>query len=264
MSRIHRTILVASLIAVVALIVQVAPVSPQKRGGSVDSITQRVIALEQTVAAQQQQIQQLEQGLTTAQQQISSLEQGLTTAQQQISTLEQSLAVAVVRIEDIEDTLQHVRVTQGVIAGMPGPHMIIEGCNVHVRSGSGATDDGGILTGLGNLIVGYNEDPGLNPGDREGAHNLVVGRYHRYLSFGGFVAGELNTVSGQAATVSGGRENTASRDSASVSGGRDNTASGFDASVSGGQSNLASGQYATVSGASITRPAATSPASAGG
>src|SRR5438045_3831947 len=34
------------------------------------------------------------------------------------------------------------------------------GCNVYVQSGSGKTDDnastGGALTGLGNLIVGYN------------------------------------------------------------------------------------------------------------
>jgi hypothetical protein len=30
-----------------------------------------------------------------------------------------------------------------------------DGCNVNIRSGSGATD--GTLNGLGNLVVGYNE-----------------------------------------------------------------------------------------------------------
>ena len=34
--------------------------------------------------------------------------------------------------------------------------------------------------GLGNLVIGYNEDSGDD--DRSGSHNLIVGGYHSYSS----------------------------------------------------------------------------------
>jgi hypothetical protein len=129
-----------------------------------------------------------------------------------------------------------------------GTDVIFEGCNVHIRSGAGATD--AAVNGLGNLIVGYNEDgpPGFEVDVRTGSHNLVVGRFHTYSSFGGFVAGRNNAVSGPSASVSGGQDNTASGPYASVSGGLNNTASSIRASVSGGENNTASGFSASVSG----------------
>ena len=155
----------------------------------------------------------------------------------------------------------------GTINGLRGPHLIIEGVNVHIRSGSGSTSESVGLTGLGNLIVGYNEpDDVSNPDDRVGSHNLVVGKWHKYRSVGGFVAGLENTISAQYASVSGGRDNTASGrassvtggtfssatgDGASISGGFENVASGLTASVSGGNNNVASGSRAAVSGGSF-------------
>jgi hypothetical protein len=134
-----------------------------------------------------------------------------------------------------------VSVRQGAMNGLPGPHIIITGANLHLRSGSGATDDtedeevGNVTTprGLGNLVVGYNEarpsevraGP-LAPGARGGSHNVVIGAWHRYSSVGGLVAGFGSTTSGPFASVSGGVGNTASGDSASVSGGRNRTAAG--------------------------------------
>ncbi len=61
---------------------------------------------------------------------------------------------------------------------------VFDGCNVHIRNGSGTTD--GPVNTLGNLIIGYNEEPagGLAAGNRDGSHNLIIGRTHRYLSFG--------------------------------------------------------------------------------
>src|ERR1700704_3518185 len=44
---------------------------------------------------------------------------------------------------------------EGAINGVSGPHLLITGCNVHVRSGSGMTNDD--TTNLGNLFIGYNE-----------------------------------------------------------------------------------------------------------
>ena len=117
-------------------------------------------------------------------------------------------------------------------------------------------NDNGNPSGLGNLIIGYDEGPdvlglpALNAGDRGGSHNLIIGRGNRFtnLAFGGLVAGELNTISAEGNTVSGGFHNTASILSATVSGGFNNTAGGEFATVSGGQLNAASGTGSTVNG----------------
>lgn len=175
-------------------------------------------------------------------------------------------------VATLKALLRHIRVEEGEINGLKGPHVIIEGANVHVRSGSGFTSDTndiafiseGPFTGLGNVVVGYNEaPPDLADGERGGSHNVIIGRAHRYSSFAGFVAGASNTVSGSAASVSGGirneasgkfdsvsggANNRASGDFSSVSGGRGNTASGLVSSVSGGTSNTASGEDSSVSG----------------
>ncbi len=139
------------------------------------------------------------------------------------------------RIEVLEELTQFQSVEPGEINGLAGPHLIFEGVNLHIESGSGSTDDGGFPTGLGNLVVGYNEEPfDLVAGDRDGSHNIVLGPEHKYLSTGGFVAGLRNTISALSASVSGGQLNTASALFSSVSGGSDNTASGFVSSVIGG------------------------------
>jgi hypothetical protein len=67
--------------------------------------------------------------------------------------------------------------------GVIGPNITFKGANIHIVSGSGSTNDNGTPTGLGNLIIGYDEDPKtyvdsspfgnlplspLNPGDRGG------------------------------------------------------------------------------------------------
>jgi len=143
--------------------------------------------------------------------------------------------------------------------GVIGPNIIFSGANIHIVSGSGTTND---LTGLGNLIIGYDEDPvlvpssvvsvalPLAPGDRGGSHNLVIGRWHRFsqYAFGGIVAGELNTISGEASSVTGGLWNEVLGDYANVSGGVRNRAWEKGSSVNGGEYNIAMGWYATVSG----------------
>ncbi|WP_143308158.1 hypothetical protein [Candidatus Entotheonella palauensis] len=165
-------------------------------------------------------------------------------AQSEIMTLQTNLS----NIQALND---YVSVEMNTLDGLTGPHVFFTGANVHIRSGSGDTNDSGVLTGLGNLVVGYNEAPGdLEPvaGERNGAHNFIIGREHRYSSFGGLVAGFNNTISGEEASVSGGRRNMASGRYASISGGDRNVASGLDASVSGGRQNTASGLDASVSG----------------
>ncbi len=152
------------------------------------------------------------------------------------------------RASQEQGALQYMTVVAGTINGMPGPHIIITGANLHIRSGEGVTN--GADTGVGNVVVGYNEEPsgGLIAGDRDGTHNLIVGPQHKYLNFGGLLAGFRNTTSGNYVSVSGGINNTASSLYASVSGGSNNTASGNFASVSGGSNNMASATNSSVSG----------------
>ena len=155
-------------------------------------------------------------------------------------------------VGDLLTRLACVSRQTGEINGVSGPHLLITGCNVHIRSGSGMTGD---TTNLGNLIIGYNEprDTGTGPDttNRTGSHNIVLGPQHQFTASGGLLAGSQNTVSANAASVSGGFTNAASGFVASVSGGTSNTASGDAASVSGGAGNMASGPQASVSGGEL-------------
>jgi hypothetical protein len=153
------------------------------------------------------------------------------------------------KVTTLQAKLKYVSVEMDPINGLAGPHVIFEGCNVHVRSGSGSTNDAKAAPlGLGNLIVGYNEEPITAGPGRGGSHNLIVGPYHQYSSLAGVVFGSANTVSGFADTVTGGTENEASEDYTNVSGGARNIASGYASSVSGGDTNEASGPYSSVAG----------------
>ena len=151
---------------------------------------------------------------------------------------------------------------EALLAGVTrnGDLLTFSGMNVAIVNGQGTTHS---TNGLGNLIVGYNEDhtdPGCHPSSsdcqyfkdnaadsRTGSHNLIIGVDHTYTSYAGLVTGRNNTISGIFAQVSGGRSNTASGDYSTVSGGASSTASGEGASVSGGVTNTASGTYSSVS-----------------
>jgi len=151
-------------------------------------------------------------------------------------------------VQKLKLLLQHVRIDDKDLNGLAGPHIIIEGANVHIQSGTGTSGDGSGPIGLGNLIIGYNEVvPSTTPA-RTGSHNLVIGAQHTYTSHGGLVAGQQNTISGPYASVSGGRQNFASGEGTSVSGGYGNSATGTFATISGGVGNIATGNYASISG----------------
>jgi len=172
----------------------------------------------------------------------------------QAPSLEKRLAKLEKKVRKLEAKLANVRVEDGEINGLRGPHFIIEGVNVHIQSGSDLTDDGTFfdetliegaeLLGLGNLVMGYNEN-GVFLGeivkDRtgSGSHNLIMGVENSYTSFSGIVNGGPNTISGPASSVLAGAFNTASGIVSSVSGGIGNTASGDFSSVSGGSNRTA-------------------------
>ena len=134
------------------------------------------------------------------------------------------------RLEALEYKLVHIT---------SGPDDVtITGANLRIVNGLGTTNT---TNGVGNLIVGYNEERGDGTDTRTGSHNVVVGRQHNFSSFGGLVVAQFNEISGVFASVSGGRRNIASGDFASVSGGFRNTASGDGSSVSGGSNRSTPG-----------------------
>ena len=200
------------------------------------------------IAALKNQVAALQSAVATLKTSNSALQSQINALHSQLAVVQSNKALALG---------PYVSVVMGLVDGVNGPHIYFTGANIHIVSGHTTTAD--TVTGLGNLIIGYDEDPAaigspLGPGDRGGSHNLVIGRWHRFSAssgfgaFGGLVAGEANTISFEAASVSGGQFNSATFLAASVSGGQNNFANGANASVSGGQFNSADGANASVSG----------------
>ena len=56
-----------------------------------------------------------------------------------VAELEAQVAAMEAQVAAMEELLEYVRVETEEINGLRGPHWIIEGANVHVRSGSGSS-----------------------------------------------------------------------------------------------------------------------------
>ncbi|HEY0793016.1 MAG TPA: hypothetical protein VGD78_18265 [Chthoniobacterales bacterium] len=209
--------------------------------------------IQQQLDALKAQVGNLQTSNAALQRQVDDLHNEVRNLQTTNATLRNQLAA--IQTNPVLALGSFVAVNPGPELDVAGPNITFSGANLHIVSGSGATNDNLNPRGLGNLIVGYNEDPAqvnqpLGPGDRGGSHNLVVGSYHRFTraAFGGLVAGEQNTISNEAASVSGGFLNSASDLWASVTGGLNNRAARAGASVTGGQGNTADGPWASVTG----------------
>ncbi|MEZ5439776.1 MAG: hypothetical protein R3F12_15690 [Lysobacteraceae bacterium] len=224
---------------------------------AVDDNDTRIAALEAALTT-------LQGNLAVAQGQIASMQNTITAQATTIATLQSNMsAVQANTVLDLDEVLE---LTIDPRTGQSTARF--SGVNVQVVNGEGTTPT---RNGVGNLIIGYNELPGLaqfcslgeyntnyttcvsNGGtwaanQRSGSHNLILGNRNGYTGFGGLVAGFNNIVNGIYASVSGGSANIASGDTAAVSGGLFNKASGGQAVVSGGESNTASGLRASVSG----------------
>jgi hypothetical protein len=80
-------------------------------------------------------------------------------------------SAAVATLESEVSSLQaEVSSLQSTLAGVTrsGSTLLLSGMNVQIESGAGATD--APVNGLGNLILGYDADPGT----QTGSHNLVL------------------------------------------------------------------------------------------
>jgi hypothetical protein len=149
-----------------------------------------------SISALQSEIANLKTALATANGQLSALDGRL-------KTLETSGGGGSTTNPALTELAKYVKVDPNPINGLKGPHVVFHHANVHVQSGSGTTFEASGVTGLGNLIVGYNEGTGLHTG----SHNLVVGPSHTYTSTGGVVFGESNTVLARSAVILGGFQN---------------------------------------------------------
>jgi hypothetical protein len=103
------------------------------------------------------------------------------------------------RVAALEQKLQSVTVGED--------ELVMTGVNLRIVNRLGTTST---VNGLGNLIVGYNEERVFdNSGNRAtntrtGSHNVVVGTEHNFSRFGGIVVGTFNEISGDYSSVSGG------------------------------------------------------------
>jgi len=225
----------------------------------------QVVALQSIVGTLQTKSSTQKSQITMLQSQLGRLQTSNSALQSQVNTLQTQLVA--VQSNKALKLDRFVSVVSGLKDGVNGPHIYFTGANIHIVSGSGFTDDSGNPRGLGNLIIGYDEDPQnyvdrsplpegtlqlgpLSQGDRGGSHNLVIGAANRFnqAAFGGVVVGTANTIESYGASVLGGAGNTASAYGATVSAGFSGTASGPFASVSGGRFNAANQFFTSVSG----------------
>ena len=141
-------------------------------------------------------------------------------------------------------------------AGIDGkPTIKISGANVQIVNGEGTT---ATTNGEGNLVIGYDEEPG----DQGGSHNLILGGPQQaFTSYGGILGGDYNTISARYASVIGGSDSAASGPWALVVGGVANTASGSSGSVGGGADNTAKGDSPPSAAVTATRPPGVTPRS---
>ncbi len=185
--------------------------------------------------------------------QNAALRRRVAALEAQVAELKSMLASARSGNELATALVPYVTVEPGDLNHVKGPHILFTGVNVHVRSGQGATmpsEQGQLVApdGLGNLIIGWNEDLANHPWTRQGSNNLVIGRGHEFTSFGCLVAGDQNRVLAPAASITGGAENTVTGVEGSIAGGWLNEVSGQQASVVGGTINRASYFRSSVSG----------------
>lgn len=188
-----------------------------------------------------------------------------------LSPFVKALVLSVRDLEEYVEALQaYVEIDETTDPTRPTVRVV--GANLQIVSGSGSTN--GEINGLGNLIVGYDEENqngefGFCDDDqfgnqaacengggtwylslKSGSHNVVVGRGHSYASYGGVVVGNQNIISGAYSSVTGGRNNRTSGISANISGGLSNKSTGNNAAITGGEFNNANGAKSVVSGGS--------------
>ena len=179
--------------------------------------------------------------IATLQRDNTALKSQIATVQSQVATLQSDVTTLRGDVATLKSTLTPVSYSPKGLNGLPT--LTISGANLQIVSGSGSTY--ATPSGLGNLIIGYDEHGSAVK--QTGSHNLVLGQQQTFTSYGGVIGGYQNTLSGPLSAVFG-QYNTAGAGETSVTGGVFNTAGGGLSSVSGGESNTASGADSAILG----------------
>lgn len=157
-------------------------------------------------------------------------------------------------IANLEDSISSLAllVGSGPSGGIPGldqylsvdtstQTVLFSGANLQIVNGLDSTD--APVNGLGNLIVGYNEEAIFNSDsaslfERTGSHNIIVGPRHTYQSYGGIVAGRSNNILAPHASVLNGFNNIAEAEFSAIVSGMYNATYGKNSAVVGGALNI--------------------------
>jgi len=113
------------------------------------------------------------------------------------------------------------------------PTITIDGANLRIVNGLGSTES---TNGLGNLILGYNEDTGALE-CRGGSHNIVAGTDNGYEGFAGVVRGRDNFVDGGYSLIMTGTDNEIVGDASAIVSGWDQDVTGDSGAILGGVGN---------------------------
>jgi hypothetical protein len=165
---------------------------------------------------------------------VAALQAEIAALQQQGTALQQQVAA----LKPLEALAPFISVDPSPENGVQGANITFHGANVHIVNGSGQT---GIVNGLGNLIIGYDEEQPWIPfqqTQRVGSHNLIVGRYNNWMgtafgkivggegnwavSEGGFIVGYQDESMGMEAAITGGTNNLTDADHSVIIGGENN------------------------------------------
>ncbi|MDZ4734468.1 MAG: hypothetical protein SGJ16_12905 [Nitrospirota bacterium] len=182
--------------------------------------------------------------LEALQTEVNNLKASLATMVNNEASLSSQLAAANTRLSALEkpgagggsidpvlvELAKYVKVEPGALNGVKGPHVVITGVNLHLRSGRNSTSDNGALSGLGNLIVGYNEaqntpviyDEAGCDRSLTGSHNIVTGDGNLFTSYDGLVVGSNHCVTSPNTSILAGDTNEAHGANSAILGGKRN------------------------------------------
>ena len=118
----------------------------------ITALLAQVESLQSTVSTLESRVSTLQAGNSTLQNEIKSLQTSNTKLQSQLVAVQSNHALLLGPFVTVDPNPE---------IGVIGPNITFTGANIHIVSGSGMTNDNGNPRGLGNLIIGYDEDPAL-------------------------------------------------------------------------------------------------------
>lgn len=117
--------------------------------------------------------------------------------------------------------------------------------NLHVVNGTRSTTT---ANGMGNVIIGYNEERLDGTDNRTGSHMLVGGKENNFTGYGGIVMGQNNDNRAPFSSIMGGDYNATEGPKSFIASGRSNLTTGSMSAIMAGTANVTSGTYSSVIG----------------